>query len=503
MTEDIQDKQINNLISHLNSKEKNSVFNNFFSNYIKENPIKGLSDLGKSDEQPAFQNLKVNVIIKFLQESQEGKQIVSNWQTDYKVTDVVLKKLKSKYDCNRYFQTVKLSSDNIQVAVKSFSDFEKSADSYWGYIQAGYFTNSLKVLFTGGDIKQNIIDPIIMEKCILKFSYKSETKTKISSSFYANQIKEIMKYTDLEKEVAPENKTVDAIYNNLKLILCNKEVPDQFIKFTFKLTNFDGFKKPKEESEEQRNNRHNLIYRTIYILVKNNSANNWNNKLKNVFENNLYKEFIDAIKNDPEIDTILSFERMNQFKYSGENIKKKLEKEHLRFVVENGENGNKKINVVVEENYIDQKQKLESVNKIKTPNIVEIKSINQGNKCVKKWVLKIFFIPKKNKNKWILFGVDAVLFLIILSAFVMPYFIAALAFLHSVFVLTLGIICGLLSLAYGIILLKSVYFENENNGKIHIKGNEGRLISKPITENNKGKILHLKLTKKNCLNLNK
>ena len=116
---------------------------------------------------------------------------------------------------------------------------------------------------------------------------------------------------------------------------------------------------------------------------------------------------------------------------------------------------------------------------------------------------KNFFIPKKNKNKWILFGVDAVLFLIILSAFIMPYFIPALTFLHSVFALTLEIIFGLLSLAYGIILLKSVYFENENNGKIHIKGNEGRLISKPITENNKGKILHLKLTKKNCLNLNK
>ena len=73
---------------------------------------------------------------------------------------------------------------------------------------------------------------------------------------------------------------------------------------------------------------------------------------------------------------------------------------------------------------------------------------------------KNFFIPKKNKNKWILFGVDAVLFLIILSAFIMPYFIPALTFLHSVFALTLEIIFGLLSLAYGIILLKSIYFEN-------------------------------------------
>ena len=66
---------------------------------------------------------------------------------------------------------------------------------------------------------------------------------------------------------------------------------------------------------------------------------------------------------------------------------------------------------------------------------------------------------------------DIVLFLIILSAFVMPNFIPVLAFLHSVFTLSLEIICGLLSVVYGIILVKSIYFKDKSDVKINIKDN--------------------------------
>ncbi len=152
-------------------------------------------------------------------------------------------------------------------------------------------------------------------------------------------------------------------------------------------------------------------------------------------------------------------------------IFKELEKEHLKFVIENDEDGNKKINVVLEENYMDQKQKSELIDQIKISKIAETKPKNDVNKHANanKWVLKIFFVPKKNKNKWIVFGMDAVLFLIILFAFVMLYFIPSLAFFHSIFAFTLEIICGLLSLAYGIVLIKSICFENKNNEKMIIK----------------------------------
>lgn len=66
---------------------------------------------------------------------------------------------------------------------------------------------------------------------------------------------------------------------------------------------------------------------------------------------------------------------------------------------------------------------------------------------------------------------DIVLFLIILSAFVMPNFIPVLAFLHSVFTLSLEIICGLLSVVYGIILVKSIYFKDKSGVKINVKDN--------------------------------
>ena len=221
-------------------------------------------------------------------------------------------------------------------------------------------------------------------------------------------------------------------------------------------------------------------------VLKNNNADDWNNKLKDVFENDLYKEFIDAIKMNPEIKTILSFEKMNQFEYSGKYIKKWLEREHLKFVVENGENGNKRIDVLVEENYINKKQKSEQANKIETKvlNIVEIKLESNRNKHANKWILKFFFVPEGNKNKWIMFGINIFLFLAVLFAFVMPCFIPVLAFLHSIFVLTLEITCGLLSVIYGIILLKNIYFKNENSGKINITSDKDELNLKVIAKSN-------------------
>ncbi len=125
-------------------------------------------------------------------------------------------------------------------------------------------------------------------------------------------------------------------------------------------------------------------------------------------------------------------------------------------------------------------------------NTGEINDCNTNNKLLfdynnfasNRYVLKIFFIPEKNKNKWIMFCVDAVLFLIILFALVTPYFIPELAFLHSIFALTLEIICGLLSIIYDVILIKSIYFENESNGKINIKGNTDTLNLQSEMENN-------------------
>ena len=139
--------------------------------------------------------------------------------------------------------------------------------------------------------EQPKIDPLIIDKCLKKFE---------SNSFSELQMTEIMKHTDLDKKIPEENKSVDAIIENLDKMnfFYKQKAPESLVRFAFNFTDFEKFKKPQNEAGNKTHTRHNLIHQTIYILAENDSANDWDDKIKNVFEKNIYKEFIDAIKDD-------------------------------------------------------------------------------------------------------------------------------------------------------------------------------------------------------------
>ena len=337
------------------------------------------------------------------------KKILNNFQK--------IIKLKSDDTKLEELLKIKLNPDNIKSAIESFANSPESESfPYFDYKFAHIFVKSFLDLFdkipNDGQYK---VDPIIINRCIRKFDVATEPVKLESES-----ILKIMEYTDCEKQIPSENKSANAIIDNFRLLAKKFEVPDLFIKFTFKFMDFEKLKQPQQESIDEKNARYDLIYDIIYTLVDRVCADTWFDAFKRLLQDDIYSEFVDALNDIEDIGDILSFETMDKFDLrSVEKLKRWLKNEHLKFVIENGKNGNKKINVVVEENYIDQKQKLELVDKIKIPNTIE--SRNDGNKVANKWVLKIFFIPNKNKNKRILFVLDIVLFFIILSVFIALY----------------------------------------------------------------------------------
>ena len=61
----METNNVNDLVISLNNPENNQVFNDFFANYIQKNKIEKLDDL---------KDLKLNALIKFLQEDEKGIQ---------------------------------------------------------------------------------------------------------------------------------------------------------------------------------------------------------------------------------------------------------------------------------------------------------------------------------------------------------------------------------------------------------------------------------------------
>lgn len=313
---------VNDLVISLNNLENNNAFNIFFADYIQKNKIAKLDDL---------KNLKRNALIKFLQEDEKGKQICQS-------KNILADQLEGRnnlisvyYEAS--FKNVKLNPDNIKTVVESFANLDVD---HMNDLEASEFINYFADLFNGiPEDKQRKIDPLTIDKCLKKF---------MNFLFSNNAMEMIMKHTDLEKEILPENKSADAIVKKLDKIQWNQKAPESFIRFAFNFTDFNKFKAAENESGDERFDRHNLIYKTIYTLAKNDSANDWNEKIKNVFEKGIYKKLIDTIEGDEKIDHILSFERMQNIDYDLP-LKNKLENTCLKFVVVN-ENGNKKIKLI-------------------------------------------------------------------------------------------------------------------------------------------------------------
>ena len=318
----METNNVNDLVISLNNPENNQVFNDFFANYIQKNKIEKLDDL---------KDLKLNALIKFLQEDEKGKQICQS-------KNILANQLEDKNNLisvyyGACFKNVKLNLDNIKTVVESFANL---GVDLMGDLKASEFINYFADLFNGiPENEQHKIDPLTIDKCLKKF---------MDFSFSNKAMETIMKHTDLEKEIPPENKSADAIVKSLNKIKCKQKAPESFIRFAFNFTDFNKFKAAENEPGNERFGRHNLIYKTIYTLAKNDSANDWNEKIKNVSENDIYKKLIDTIKDDKEIDYILSFKRM-QNTDCGRLLKDKLENTCQKFVVTN-ENGNKKIKLI-------------------------------------------------------------------------------------------------------------------------------------------------------------
>lgn len=64
---EIEINNVNNLVTSLNKSENNQAFNDFFAVYIQKNKIEKIGDL---------KDLKLNVLIKFLQDDEKGKSLL-------------------------------------------------------------------------------------------------------------------------------------------------------------------------------------------------------------------------------------------------------------------------------------------------------------------------------------------------------------------------------------------------------------------------------------------
>ena len=342
--QNIEKMNSENLFNALNNQENNWAFNIFFADYIQKNKIGKLDDL---------KDLKMNALIKFLKEDKKGKDLLLQ-------TNIQENKLGGRNNLisvyyKTYFKNIKLNSDNIRTVIESFANL--SVDNM-SSMKASNFSSYFAALFDGiSENEQPKIDPLVIDKCLTKF---------MNFSFVTYHMKIIMQHTDLEKEILTGNKSADAIIKNLNRMgsLVNKQTaPESFIRFAFNFTDFEKFKKPQNEQESEKYTRHNLIYQTIYTLAEHDSANNWDEKIKNIFEKDIYKKLIDTIEGDEEIDDILSFKRMDNTDY-GQRLKNKLEETCFKFVVTN-ENGNKKIKLIGGRDYVRRKLKLERI-----PNLI-------------------------------------------------------------------------------------------------------------------------------------
>ena len=339
-----------NLLAKLNNQENNLAFNNFFADYIQKNQIGKLDDL---------KDLKLNTLIKFLKEDEKGKNLLL--QTDISANQLAGRNNLISVYYEYCFKNVKLNSDNIKQVIESFANSEISyVYDCVNNVESSSFCTYFCALFDGiPKNDQPKMDPLIIDKCLKKFT---------NLSFRTDQMETIMKHTDLEKEIPLEDKSADAIIENLKKIdtLCTKpeqKAPESLVRFAFSFTDFEKFKKLQDESGDKRHTRHDLIYQTIYTLAEHDSANDWDQKIKNVFEKDIYKKLIDTIKDDEEINCILNFERMHNTDY-GQRLKNELKNTCLKFVVEN-KNGNKKIKLIGGRDYVSRKLKSQQI-----PNLI-------------------------------------------------------------------------------------------------------------------------------------